>query len=66
MFSTDLHMGQEMDNWPLPGKDFSNEEIFGFTINILAEGWRKASQFIISAALFLNFIPEISNGNAGL
>lgn len=52
-------MAQEMDNWPLLRKDFINEQLFGFTINIIAEGWRKATQIIISAVLFLNFTQEI-------
>lgn len=52
-------MAQEMDNWPLLRKDFINEQLFGFTINIIAEGWRKVMQFILSAVLFLNLTQEI-------
>lgn len=42
-----------------PAQERFNEELFGLTVNVPAQGWRKAAQFILSAALFFSFTQEI-------
>lgn len=68
IFSTDLCMGQEMDNRPLLGKDFINEKLFAFTVNIIAEGWRKATVYPICCIISQLYTRDLKNcdGNAGL